>query len=54
MYIEMKRRKGGVISDEQRKWLGALRDEGYAAYVCKGWEEARDKMVIYLGLEKER
>lgn len=53
LFVEMKRTKGGTVSSEQKKWLGALRDAGYAAYVCKGWEAATDKILRYLNL-KER
>lgn len=50
LYIELKRRKGGRVSDNQEMWLGALRDAGYMAIVCKGWEEASDKILRYLEL----
>jgi len=48
LYIEMKRRKGGRVSDEQRKMIEALRAQGYRAEVCKGWEEARNTICEYL------
>lgn len=38
--IEMKRRKGGVVSDEQKEWLSALSELGWATAVCKGCDEA--------------
>ena len=48
LYIEMKRRKGGKISPEQESWLDALREQGYKAVICWGWEEAKNIMEEYL------
>ena len=48
LYIEMKRRKGGRVSVEQKKMLLALQGQGYRAEVCRGWEEARDTICEYL------
>jgi VRR-NUC domain len=38
--IEMKRVKGGVVSDNQREWLQALDACGIPSYVCRGADEA--------------
>lgn len=38
--IEMKRRKGGVVSPEQREWLEKLRQRGWAVAVCEGADQA--------------
>lgn len=46
--IEMKRRRGGCVSPEQAAWLEALREQGYAAIVARGWEEAADAIEKYL------
>jgi hypothetical protein len=48
LFIEMKRRKGGRVSDEQREWIGNLLANGYAVEVCRGWEEAKDAIENYL------
>lgn len=40
LYIEMKRKKGGVVSEEQKKWITWLNDNGYSAKVCHGADEA--------------
>ena len=48
LYIEMKRRKGGRVSIEQKKMIIALRDQGYCVEVCEGWEEARDIITAYM------
>lgn len=39
LYIEMKT-KTGRVSDNQKKWLSLLRDNGYAAFVARGSNEA--------------
>lgn len=38
--VEMKRRKSGVVSPEQKDWLAALKERGWAAAVCRGCDEA--------------
>lgn len=48
LYIEMKRRKGGRVSIEQKKAIIALREQGYRVEVCNGWEEARDIITEYM------
>ena len=48
LYIELKRRKGGVVSVNQRMWLNALKTAGNKAVICKGWEEARNEIIKYL------
>ena len=50
LYIEMKRRKGGRVSDEQKTAIGALRKLGYCAEVCQGWESAMDLITKYMGM----
>ena len=43
LFCEMKRVKGGVISDEQQKWTEKLNKvSGCMAVVCKGFEEAHN------------
>ena len=48
LYIELKRTKGGRVSQAQREWLYALEREGYAAAVAYGWEQAREMIAAYL------
>lgn len=40
LFIEMKRRKGGTLSKEQRAWIERLTGQGYRVEVCNGYEEA--------------
>lgn len=48
---ELKRRKGGVVSPDQRAWIDALNDldsVNIEARVCKGYEEAKQFVLAYL------
>ena len=49
LFIEMKRKKGGVVSKYQKRWIEFLNNYGYLAVVCKGSEEAIDATKEYLG-----
>lgn len=48
LYIELKRRKYGRVTEEQAAWIEALMRQGYACAVCHGWEMARDVIIDYL------
>jgi hypothetical protein len=50
LYVEMKRTRGGAVSEGQRLWISALRANGYKAEVCKGAEEAMEIIAGYLDL----
>jgi hypothetical protein len=41
LFIEMKRKFGGVVSPEQLAWIKALSGLGYPATVCEGFDEAK-------------
>jgi hypothetical protein len=45
LWVEMKRTKGGVVSEEQRDWMGYLRGIGYECIVCRGAEEAKSMVA---------
>lgn len=49
LYIELKRREGGTVSDAQKGWIADLRREGNCVAVCRGSEEAERVIVGYLG-----
>lgn len=53
LFIEMKRREGGRVSAEQRWWIDRLREQGYRAEICKGWEAAADTILQYLKEEQK-
>lgn len=50
LYIELKRQTGGKVSPEQKIVLEALNSFGHEAVICKGFEEAKNVIVNYLGL----
>lgn len=51
LYIELKTLRGRV-SDTQKQWLDALRNQGYAAIVCRGADEAIAMIAKYLAGEE--
>lgn len=48
LYIELKRQKGGRLSDDQKKWLDELTEQGYLAVRCDGSEAAIKTIEDYL------
>ena len=48
LYIELKRQKGGTVSETQKSWITALAEQGYKAVVCKGADEAIGTIKEYL------
>lgn len=40
IFIELKRQKGGRVSEKQKKWIEYLNNNGYPAKVCNGCDEA--------------
>jgi hypothetical protein len=49
LYIELKK-VGGRASKEQAAFLMEAKAEGFAGYVCVGWEQARDLLIWYMAL----
>lgn len=47
-FIEMKRRRGGVLSEDQARWRDALYKQRYRVYVARGWEVAAAYIADYL------
>ena len=48
LYIELKRQKGGTVSETQKSWIAALNTQGYKAIICHGAEEAIEQIRGYL------
>lgn len=48
LVIELKRLTGGVVSDDQRDWLGWLTDQNFACYLCRGFAEAQAVIQQYI------
>jgi hypothetical protein len=42
--IELKRKKGGRVSETQKEWLWRLNEEGWYATVCSGYDETIDEL----------
>lgn len=51
LYIEMKAGKNKP-TENQEKWLYALKGEGYFTAVCYGWEKAKEVIENYLANER--
>jgi hypothetical protein len=50
LFVELKRRKGGTVSPEQREIHRLLREQGYRVEVCRGSDEAIRCIKEYLGI----
>lgn len=50
MYIELKRQKGGVVSDEQNAFGSFVMKNGYLWEVARGYEQAIRLLKFYLNL----
>lgn len=54
LYIELKRTKGGALSEHQKRWIDELVSEGYCALRCDGAEKALAVLDWYLRLPLTR
>lgn len=52
LYIELKRQKGGKVSDTQKAWIGSLQFWGNCAFVAKGGAEAIEFIKNYLDIKE--
>ena len=48
LWIELKRIRSGRPTTEQKEWIASLNGQGYAAYICHGWEQASKVILAYL------
>ena len=48
LVIELKRIKGGSVSDDQRRTLDYFASQGWTAIVCKGWQEAWEAVKAHM------
>ena len=51
LWVELKAGKNKPTA-LQYEWLNDMRDEGYAAFWCSGWEEATKIILAYLNNEE--
>ena len=54
LFIEMKRRRKGRVSQDQTDWIALLRAHGYRVEVCKTWLPAWNALCDYLGIESRK
>ena len=52
LYLEIKRTKGGKLSENQIYWLAFLREKNYYAECAHGFDEAKEIVTRYLALNK--
>ena len=48
LFVEMKRKKGSVLSPHQKEWIKWLDDNGYNVAIAKGHEQAIEFFNKYL------
>lgn len=48
LFLELKRKAGGRVRPEQKDWMDKLKEQGYEAQVCRGWEGAAEALLRYL------
>lgn len=48
LIIELKKKKGGQLSKEQKEWLRRLNERGFKAVCCKGYDDAEKTIKEYL------
>ena len=52
LYLDMKREKGGTLSEFQREMIDRLTHEDYCCVVCSGCEEAIQQLTSYIDMGK--
>ena len=50
LFVEMKKSRGGVVSDAQKACMEMLSENGYCVTVCHGFIEAKTAITRYLDL----
>ena len=48
LFVEMKRKKGGSVSEAQKRWQEALSEQGFKAVICWGAGHAIETIMEYL------
>ena len=48
LHIELKRKIGGKVSEDQKEWIAFLRKQGRKCFVCCGFDDAWDEIFNYL------
>lgn len=50
LFLEMKKEKGGIVSESQKYWIEILRGQDYKVEVCHGANHAIDEIAHYFSL----
>ena len=53
LYIELKAGTNKP-TEKQTEWLAALDKQGYATFVCYGWQQAKEVIEKYLGMRDKQ
>jgi len=53
VHVEMKRTKGGKLSDKQKEVIGWMRSQGFQVLVCLGFDDARCQLEVLLGKPRQ-
>ncbi|MDR1609159.1 MAG: VRR-NUC domain-containing protein [Deltaproteobacteria bacterium] len=48
LFIELKRERGGSVSDNQKRWRALLLERGYQVAICHGLKAAQEIISGYL------
>lgn len=49
LFLELKKQKGGRVSENQKTMHEALSQAGYPVCICWGWDEAKRAIEDYIG-----
>ena len=49
LFLELKKQKGGRVSENQKTMHEALSQAGYPVCICRGWGEAKRAIEDYIG-----
>ena len=49
LFLELKKQKGGRVSENQKTMHEALSHAGYPVCICRGWDEAKRAIEDYIG-----
>lgn len=52
LFIEMKRRKGGRVNENQKRWIDAIATAGGNIFVCNGFDEAQKVIDSFIKKRK--
>lgn len=48
LFIELKKPKGGKVSEHQKEYIKFLNSQNYLCFVCHGFDEARKTITSYI------